>query len=115
MLTDRLDLSRDELQSRSGWELKPEGACKGDVCIPLRSAVIGADGRVDITAFARQLGMPIVADEAHGLWALGPPSAGHVLARAEMPELTLSDFDGAPYDFATGRGRKVVMVAWASW
>ena len=115
MLTDRLDLSPEELHQRGGWELKPEGACKGDVCIPLRAPVTDANGRVDLTGFAEHLGMPVVADDDHGLWALGPPTAGHVLQSAVMPELELSDFDGRPYDFAASRGRKVVMVAWASW
>ncbi|HEY3943253.1 MAG TPA: ResA-like WAxxUGC motif-containing protein [Acidimicrobiales bacterium] len=115
MLTDRLDVSLDELREHSGWELKPEGACLGDVCIPLRAPVTRDDGRVDLEAFAGQLGMPVVADPAHGLWALGPAAADHVIDQATMPELTLSDFEGRPYDLSDSRGRKVVMVAWASW
>jgi peroxiredoxin len=32
-----------------------------------------------------------------------------------MPDLALADFDGNTYDLASARGRKVVLVAWASW
>ena len=28
-------LSADAVREATGWELKPEGACKGDICIPL--------------------------------------------------------------------------------
>jgi hypothetical protein len=32
-----------------------------------------------------------------------------------MPELVLRDFDGDAFDLASLRGRKVVLIAWASW
>jgi peroxiredoxin len=38
-----------------------------------------------------------------------------VLDGTEMPDLVLEDFDGGAFDFATLRGRKVVLLAWASW
>ena len=65
---------------------------------------------------ADQLGMPLAHDEAHGLWALGPRSGDrHVLDSTQMPELVLQDFDGGAFDLASVRGRKVVLMAWASW
>jgi hypothetical protein len=115
VLTDRLTLSPDELQQLSGWEIKAEGACKGDVCVPLLSGVEQSDGLVDVAAFAEQLGMPMASDEMHGLWAFGPRTGGRVLQSATFPELALQDFNGHTYDFAGSRGRKVVMIAWASW
>ena len=115
MITDRLDLSVEEFHRRSGWELKPEGACRGDVCIPLRDGATSADGSVDVLATAGQLAMPVVADEAHGIWAVGPAGGGRVLDDATMPDLVLDDFDGRPYDLASSRGRKVLLLAWASW
>jgi hypothetical protein len=65
---------------------------------------------------AERLGMPIAHDERHGLWALGPRSGDRrVLESARMPELVLRDFHGAVFDLASLRGRKVVLLAWASW
>ena len=32
---ENLWLSLDELKTATGWELKPQGACLDDVCIPI--------------------------------------------------------------------------------
>ena len=55
--------------------MKPEGACKGDVCVPLPDAARRPDGCLDVTVLAERLGMPLVSDDAHGVWALGPETA----------------------------------------
>jgi hypothetical protein len=113
---DRPDLTPDEFEIATGWEIKPEGACRDDVCVPLPSLEPDADGRIDVAVIAERLGMPIAHDEAHGLWALGPRSGERrVLESTRMPDLVLSDFDDGAFDVATLRGRKVVLVAWASW
>jgi hypothetical protein len=116
MVLDRLDLTFDEFHDATGWEIKPEGACRDDRCVPLPGVEPRADGRIDVTVVAERLGMPIAHDEEHGLWAIGPESGGRrVLDSARMPELVLPDFDGNAFDVATLRGRKVVLIAWASW
>jgi hypothetical protein len=99
-------------EAGTGWELKPEGACRGDVCVPLGDAG-PAGGIVDVRAIASRLGMPLV-EHAPGLAALGPASlSGRALVTAEAPELTLDDFDGNPFSLSSLRGQKVVLVAWA--
>ena len=105
-------LSADELRRATGWELKAEGLCRGDLCVPFPS-----DDRstVDLEALSKRLGRPLLHDAAHGLWSLGPESGGRFLADARFPELTLPDLDGEPFSFSSLLGRKVVMVAWASW
>jgi hypothetical protein len=30
-----IDVSMEAFEAGTGWEIKPEGACKGDVCVPL--------------------------------------------------------------------------------
>ena len=115
MLLERLTLTADELHAATGWEIKPEGACRGDECVPLTGIDASADATIDVRAFAQGMGMPLAADERHGVWALGPRAGGHVLSSVEMPRLELSDFQGNPFDIAGLRGRKVLLLAWSSW
>jgi hypothetical protein len=108
-------LEPDELATRTGWELKPEGACKADRCMPLPPHAVDRDGLVDAELLAQRLGMALVADEARRLWALGPESGGRALLSAQMPPLELPDRHGRPFSLRSLRGTKVVMIAWASW
>jgi hypothetical protein len=73
------------------------------------------DDRVDAEVLAERLGMALVHDPEHGLWALGPESGGRALASAEMPDLTLPDRDGNRFSLRSLRGQKVLLAAWASW
>jgi hypothetical protein len=115
MILTALVVSADELARETGWEVKPEGACKGDVCVPLPGEA-RVDGGLDVNVIAERLGMPLVRDEAHGLWALGPETLnGRVLTTAVAPELELPDVNGRPFRLSSLRGQKVVMVAWASY
>jgi hypothetical protein len=112
MIVDRLEVSAEELERRTGWKLEQAGACKGDRCVPVPRM---DDGLLDVTALAERLGMELVHDAEHGLWALGPESGSHALASAELPEITLPDRHGKPFALRSLRGQKVLLVAWASW
>lgn len=111
MILDSLEVKRDEFEAGTGWQLKPEGACKGDVCIPLNPP---PDERVDVARVAEQMGLPLVADAAHGLWALGPESiGGRALTTAEAPDLNLPDLKGREFRLSSLKGQKVLLYAWA--
>jgi hypothetical protein len=102
-------------EQATGWAVKPEGACKGDLCVPLPDEV-HVDGALDVTVLADRLGMPIVRDADHGVLALGPSTvAGRALETAVAPELELPDLDGNPFRLSSLHGKKVLLVAWASW
>lgn len=110
MILDSLELDSSAFEARTGWALKPQGACRGDVCVPLSAGPLRAD------AVAERLGMPLLHDEEHGLWALGPATVtGRALTTAEAPALTLPTMDGNPFSLSSLRGSKVLLVAWASW
>ncbi len=113
MLLTTLDLTTEEFELGTGWAAKPEGLCKGDVCVPAPDAVV--DGRIDVAAAADRLGMALVRDDAGEVWALGPESGGRALTTAIAPDLVLPDEDGNPFKLSALHGRKVLLVAWASW
>ncbi len=115
MIVDRLDMTGEEFHRLTGWEIKPEGACKDDRCVALSPPVHDPAGPIDVAAVAERIGMPLAHDETHALWAIGPESGGRVLESARMPDLVLPDFDGQSFDVASLRGRKVLLLAWASW
>ena len=58
---------------------------------------------------------PIVADAARCLWAMGPPVGRPVFTSARMPDVVLPDLAGRPFDLASLRGTKTLLVAWAPW
>lgn len=111
MILETLVIDPAEFERRTGWALKPEGACKDDICVPLA----GDPARPDVTLLADRLGMPLVHDEASGLWSLGPESSSPAPRSARAPSLTLPDLDGNLFALDSLRGQKVLLVAWASW
>ena len=114
MILESLRVDPAELERRTGWSIKPQGACKDERCVPLPSDG-GADGTVDARVLADRLGMPLVHDEPSGLWCLGPEAGGRALTSARAPALVLPDLAGTPFSLASLRGTKVLLVAWASW
>ena len=109
MITDRLDITAAEFAAGTGWEIKPEGACKADLCVPL-----GNPAQFSAVETAERLGMAIVQDADEGLWAFGPETLGQrALATAVAPELVLDDIDGNEFRLSSLRGQKVALVAWA--
>ena len=113
MLLEQLRIPVEDFEAGSGWALKPEGACRGDLCVPLPAGAV-TDGAVDVPVVAGRLGMPLVEDADATLWALGPETlSGHALPSAEAPELVLADLDGNEFRLSSLRGQKVVIVSWA--
>lgn len=109
ILTSR-QIDRGDFEARTGWALKPQGACKGDLCVPL------GDGPLDASNVADRLGMGLVHDDEHGLIALGPETlGGRALTTAEAPDLVLPDRNGNAFALRSLRGQKVFLLAWASW
>src|SRR3712207_3790504 len=107
MILQSLRVDPAEFERQTGWAIKPEGACKGDLCVPLpREARAGDDGALDVAVLAERIGMPLIHDEASGLWALGPEAGGRALTTAEAPELVLPDWRGEEFRLSSLRGQK---------
>ena len=111
MLWNSRTVATEEFERESGWTFKPEGACKGEVCIPLKNP---PGDTLDVLAMAESLGLPMVQDESHGLIALGPESIGsRALASAQAPVLELPDVEGNLFSLDSLLGKKVLVYAWA--
>ena len=112
MILGSLRTDRQAFEQRTGWRLSAEGACKGEVCVPLASPVEG--NTVDIEALARAIGLPIVEEPAVGIWSVGPETiGGRTLTTAVAPDLRLPDLAGNEFALSSLRGQKVLIVAWA--
>ena len=112
MILETLEIAHADLERRTGWQIKPQGACKGDRCVPLPAT--GTD-RIDARLLADRLGMPLVHDEPSGLWCLGPEAGGRALSDVLAPDLVLPDIHDREFHLRSLRGSKVLLVAWASW
>jgi hypothetical protein len=108
MLTRSLSIDAASFAAGTGWDIKPEGACKADACVPLKP------GPFDAADAIARLGMATVHDADSGLWSIGPETlGGRALASAEAPDFELNDLAGKPFRLSSLRGKKVVVAAWA--
>ena len=66
---------------------------------------------------AQERGRPVALDEAEQEAYLGVSAEerGRRLASLEAPDFTLPDFEGRMHTLSEHRGRKVLLVTWASW
>ena len=116
---ERLWLSADDLAAATGWVLKPEGLCKDEACVPLPRDGSWRDeaGRIELTAFARRFGQPVVRDEEHDVWAFGESAQAREdqLQSLEAPDFTLPDLDGRMHALSDFRGRKIFLYSWGSY
>ncbi|MBI5721350.1 MAG: hypothetical protein HZC37_27075 [Burkholderiales bacterium] len=123
---DELWLDAAAIQEATGWTWKPEGLCRGDLCVPLppprsgqgeRAGEVVREGRLNLAAMWRKSGQPVVHDAASRHWVLGTGSAqrASALATLQAPDFALPDLQGREHRLSSHRGRKVFLATWASW
>lgn len=98
-----------------GWERKPEGLCRGDVCIPVPGDV--GDGPIEASRLATLLGRPTAIDVDERVAAFAAPAVerAEALRSGIAPDFELADLDGTTHRLSDFRGNKVVLYAYASW
>jgi peroxiredoxin len=114
----RLLVDPDSLADALGWELKPEGLCRGDLCVPVAHPdALSVEGRLDIAAVAAALGRPVVidSDAAIAAIALATDDRRRALEGLEAPDFALPDLDGATHGLGEWSGKKKLLVTFASW
>ena len=109
------------LHASTGMELTAAGFCRGSICIAIpperRTEFVRGDGDLNLAALARHRGQAVVHDDERRVWAFGAPPEARAANRSslEAPEFTLPDLDGRLHSLSDARGRKAVLIAWASW
>ena len=121
---DDLWVAPEALKRINGFELKPEGVCLDKICIPVEEDKPGAivatrDGRkmVSVSALARKLKQAYAADPEQNVWSFGaiPAQLGGYLDSAVAPDFALADRKGKVVHLSDFKGKKVLLVTWASW
>jgi peroxiredoxin len=126
-LTENGDLwvKASDLQRINGLTLKPPGVlCVGDVCIKLSekgdSALLrkkGGQEWINVSGLAQRLKQPFAVDHESGTWSFGPipETRTPFLKSAVAPNFELPDRKGKPIRLSDYRGKKVLLMTWASW
>lgn len=118
---DDVWLAAADLARVTGWTLKPEGFCRGSVCMPIPAGrepeFTRADGSVNLAALVRLRGQALVHDETTSVWALdsSTDTRGATRTTIEAPDFTLPDLSGRLHSLHEHRGKKVLLASWASW
>ena len=115
-------IAAGDLDAALGWTLKPEGLCRGDVCVPTRDQTIGDADQLDVAMVAHTLDQPIVVDSARGVAAIGTAASTRIEQMAtlqasafSLPRISAGDDDGELVSLADFDRRKVLLLAWSSW
>lgn len=125
-LADPTDLwvKSAELSRVNGFELKPEGACIDDICVPVRQDVdsdifVTRQGTqwFNVSELADRLNQPMVVDVDNGVWSFGaiPARRASFLDKAVAPDFSLPDIDGNTVQLSDFKGKKIMLLTWASW
>lgn len=113
-------LNKTDVDTATGWVLKPEGFCQGDICVPVPAGQEDAfikDDHVNVSAFWAHMNKPAVSSDSGDVWFLGEgaDSRNDALLSLEAPDFTLPDLDGKMHSLTDFRGKRVLLATWASW
>ena len=113
-----------DLKLATGFVLKPQGMCKEELCFPLPKArknefVVkrGKTSWFNLSEFARLVRQPVAFDDKNSTWYFGArqDQQGSYVETLEAPDFKLPDINGKPHSLSDFRGKKVLLVTWASW
>ena len=125
-LADPTDLwvRPEDLTQVNGFELKPEGACIDDICVPVRQDVDSnifvtrsGQGWFNVAELANRLQQPYVVDHDSGVWSFGaiPVRRASFFDSGIAPDFELPDVEGRLHRLSDFKGQKIMLLSWASW
>jgi hypothetical protein len=117
-------ITTNDLTRATRFVIKPQGVCRDELCFPLPKSrkaefVLKKGGTTwfNLSEFAKLIRQPVVADQKNGVWYFGARDAeqnGYLTSLA-APNFTLPDLNGRMHSLIDFRGKKVLLVTWASW
>src|SRR6266700_437076 len=117
-------ISTIDLTRATSFVFKPQGVCRDQLCFPLpknrKAEFIAKKGSTtwfNLSEFARLSKQPFVSDQKNAVWYFGARTEEQngYLASLKAPNFTLPDLNGRVHSLADFRGKKVLLVTWASW
>ena len=119
----QLWISTADLTRATRFELKPQGVCRNQLCFPIPKAratefvrKASATTFFNLLAFAQLVNQPVAHDEALSTWYFGLRSDQREgLSSLQAPDFSLPDMAGKTHSLSDFRGKKVLLVTWASW
>jgi hypothetical protein len=119
---DGLWVTPEDLTRINGFELKPQGACFEDLCIPLKdhSPLLKLEtGQqwFNLAAFADSLEQPYVNDADNNVWSFGeiPDKRQSMMNDAMAPDFEVVDREGKVIRMSDYKGKKALIITWSSW
>ena len=113
-----------DLTKATKFVLKPQGVCRDELCFPIpkarQSAFLSAQGKVtwfNLSEFARLTKQPTAYDAEHSTWFFGPRAEeqNQFVSSLMAPNFRLPDANGKMRSLQEFRGKKVLLLTWASW
>jgi hypothetical protein len=113
-----------DLRRSTGFVVKPQGVCRDELCFPIpksrKQQFIERRGRTtwfNLSEFARLVRQPAARNRKNAVWYFGLRSdvQNEFLRMLEAPDFTLPDLEGRMHSLSDFRGKKVLLVTWASW
>jgi hypothetical protein len=117
-------ITTGDLTRATRFVIKPQGVCRDELCFPLpksrKAEFVSKKSAVtwfNLSEFAKLIRQPVVVDQKNRVWYFGARNAEQngYLTSLEAPNFTLPDLSGKLHSLADFRGKKVLLVTWASW
>jgi hypothetical protein len=111
-------INAEEIKEILGWEVKPEGLCKEDTCIPIdKDKDLEDQGRYSLRQIANLTEHPALVSSETQTVAIGQPSTLRISALRDKvaPDFKLPDIDGVDRALSDWAGKKRLLVAFSSW
>jgi hypothetical protein len=119
----QLWITTADLKRATRFEVKPQGVCRDELCFPLpkprQQEFLHKEGSAtwfNLTAFAALVRQPVAHDASLSVWYFGlRADQRQAISSLQAPDFTLPDINGRAHSLSDFRGKKVLLVTWASW